>query len=146
METLTPGNEPTQAPKQESVLEDIFDTREYDKKIKQAQNGLFIVAAIYLLVGIIQIFSDDSEDWLINTGVIVVVAAIFIALALWAKYKPLTALIIALALYLLIFILNGISDPSLLLKGVLYKAAMVVLLIKGIVAANDAQQIKKIGK
>jgi len=143
METLTPGSE---QPQQQSVLEDVFDTRAYNKKIKQAQNGLYIVAAIYLIVGIIQLFTDNSEDWGINIGIIVAVAAIFIALAFWAKYNPLPALIIALGLYLLIFILNGIADPSLLIKGILYKAAMVVLLIKGIIAANDAQQIKKIGK
>lgn len=143
MQTPAPVNE---QPQQESFLEEIFDTRAYDKKIKQAQNGLFVVAVIYLLAGIVQIFADDSEDWLINIGVTVVVAAIFLALAFWVKKNPLPALVIAITLYFAIIIFNAIAEPASLVRGLFFKAAMVVLLIKGIIAADEARQLKKISR
>ncbi len=131
---------------QKNLLDDVLDTAQYDKKVKQAQNALFIVTVVYLIGGIIQIFTDNSEEWLINLSIIVVIALMFLGLGLWCKYKPVVALIIALVLYLGIFILTAVANPASIFRGLYFKAIIVVLLIKGIIAANDAQQIKKLGK
>lgn len=143
METPPPENQQHQ---QEDLLNEVIDTGEYDKKIKDAQNALLIVSGINLISGIVQILTDNSEAWLFALGIFVVIAGLFAALAFWAKYKPFAALLIGLILYIGIFILFAVLDPSSIIRGIIFKAIVVIYLIKGLIAANDAQQIKNLAK
>jgi hypothetical protein len=74
------------------------------------------------------------EPW----GVLLVnliIAAIMLVLALWAKSKPLPAVLIATATYIVVLVADGIADPSSLAKGWLIKLIIIAFLIKGIKAA-----------
>jgi len=127
-------------------VNDVIDTSVYDKKVKDAQNAIFIVAGVQLVFGVILAFAGNEE--LRNFQIIfsVIVSAIFFGLAFWSKRMPFTALIIALSLYLLIQILNAINDYSTIYKGIIIKAFIIFYLIKGIGAAKAAQDLKKLVK
>lgn len=142
METLNP--EPEQQPI--NMLDDVLDTREYDAKVKSAQNAIFVVAGIQVVFGIIMAFVGPEELRNIEIGIAVVIGAIFFGLGLWCKRKPLVAIIIALVLYAALLLLDAIYNPSTLIKGVIVKVAVIVYLVKGINAAKAAQDIKNIGR
>jgi len=144
METLTPNEE--QPEQQSDFLDDIIDTREYDKKIKSAQNTIFIVAGVQLIFGLIVAFTGPEEVQNIQIGVAVVISAIFFGLGLWCKKKPFTAIIIALTVYSLLLISDAIYDPATIVKGAIVKAFIIIYLAKGIGAAKTAQEIRNIGK
>ena len=61
--------------------------------------------------------------------------AIFVVLAVLAKFLPIVAASIALALYGAFLCLQAIASPALLFKGWLFKGPIVVLLIVAFVVA-----------
>ena len=74
------------------------------------------------------------EPW----GVLIVnliLAAIMVALAVWAKYKPLAAVLVATATYIVVIAYAGITDPATLAQGWIVKLVIIAFLIKGIKAA-----------
>ena len=76
----------------------------------------------------------EWEPW----GVLIVnliLAAIMLALALWARRSPLPAVLIATATYLVLIVGNAIGDPRTLAQGWIIKIIVIAFLIKGIKAA-----------
>ena len=74
------------------------------------------------------------EPW----GVLIVnliLAAIMVGLALWAKRKPLAAVLVATATYIVVIVYGGIVDPATLAQGWIIKLIIIAFLIKGIKAA-----------
>jgi hypothetical protein len=74
------------------------------------------------------------EPW----GVLIVnlvLAAIMVGLALWAKVKPLAAVLVATATYIVVIVYGGIVDPASLAQGWIIKLIIIGFLIKGIKAA-----------
>ena len=141
METPAPESEQKQ-----DMLDDVLDTREYDKKVKSAQTTIFIVAGIQLVFGLFVAFTGNDDIMAIQIGVAVVIAAIFFGLGMWCKSKPFTAIIIALSLYVGLWILDAVYDPTNLVKGILVKVFIVIYLVKGISAAKAAQDIKNMAR
>jgi len=64
-----------------------------------------------------------------------ILAAIMLALALWARRSPLPAVLIAAATYVVVIAANAISDPATLGQGLVMKIIVIAFLIKGIKAA-----------
>ncbi|NJE06759.1 hypothetical protein E3E36_11570, partial [Thermococcus sp. M36] len=90
---------------QTSLLdESIIDTTEYDKKVKKARTTIFVVAVIQLLLGVFLAFKYDGLQMYISVGITAVIALVFVLLGLWCKSKPLTAIIIALSLYVVLWL------------------------------------------
>lgn len=143
METPLADNE---QPQNQDLLNDVIDTSVYDKKVKDAQKAIFVVAGVQLVFGVVMAFV--GEEYLRNTMLItaVVVSIVFFGLGLWSKKMPLTALIVPFTLYALLLITDAIYDPTTLYKGVILKAFIIFYLIKGIGAAKAAQDLKKLEK
>lgn len=132
-----------ETPKEESIFEDIeVDTSAYQKHIRRARILLFIIAGLQLIVGILLGISGEP-DYEIEVGVQVVIGLVFAGLAFWTKYKPYAALMIALVLYVGIFLLSAIVEPARIMSGIFIKIVIVVLLIRGISNARDAEEMKK---
>jgi hypothetical protein len=125
--------------------EEEFSMQGYDKHIRQARNAIFFAAGVLgLNLLILAITAPDSYEYLWLDFVIWgLFIAGFIALGLWTKKKPYYAIIGALILYSVFIILNAVIDISTLPKGIIFKVIIIVLLIKGINDARDAQQMKK---
>jgi hypothetical protein len=64
-----------------------------------------------------------------------ILAAIMLALSLWARRSPLPAVLIATATYAVVLVAGAISDPATLAQGWLVKIIIIAFLIKGIKAA-----------
>jgi hypothetical protein len=64
-----------------------------------------------------------------------VLAAVMLALMVWGKRAPLPAVIVAMATYLVVQVLNGIVDPSTIAQGVVVKVVIIGVFIRGIKAA-----------
>lgn len=138
----------TSTNKNETIITDSYydyrkdQLRLLDKKINKSRNTIFIVAGITLVGGLLQLavtrsFSYDEALF------IVIIAAVFAGLGFFAKYQPFGALVIALIIYVGMWLVTIMIDPSYLVKGILIKALIIYYLASGIPHANEAEKIKK---
>ncbi|MBC7934787.1 MAG: hypothetical protein H7Y86_05425 [Rhizobacter sp.] len=125
--------------------EEEFSMQGYDKHIRQARNTIFFVAGI-LVINVIILFSAIPAGYeylwldLVIWGTFI---AGFIFLGFYCKKKPYYAIIGALCLYGLFVALNAFLDISTLYKGIIMKIIIIVLLIKGLNNAKEAQEMEK---
>lgn len=133
----------------EPIGESIFTPQEfsmqgYDKHIRQARNAIFAVAGI-LVINVLVLFFNIPESyeylWL-DFAIWGSFIAGFTFLALYTKKKPYYAIVGALCLYAAFIILNAVIDASTLYKGILFKIIIVVLLVKGVNDAREAQALQ----
>jgi hypothetical protein len=68
-----------------------------------------------------------------------VVAGLMGGLWLWARRAPLPAICCAFALFVVIYVVSAVLDPSSLWKGILLKVVSIVVLYKGLRAALAAR-------
>lgn len=121
-----------------------IDLADFHKNIKSATNSLYWVAGLFALGGIIGGFMlQDKSEIVGHLIVYVILIAIFLALAVWGKQKPLPALISGLSLYVFVQVANAILEPASILSGIIVKIIIIAMLIKGIKAALEADKIKK---
>jgi len=131
---------------EESIFSaDEFSLKGYDKHIRQARNAIFAVAGL-LLVNVAILYNTVPAgyeyiwlDFLIWGAFITG----FIFLGFYTKKKPYYAIVGALCLYAAFIILNAVFDLSTLYKGVLFKIIIIVILVKGINDAKEAQELQK---
>jgi len=131
--------------KNESIFNpDEFSLKGYDKHIRQARNAIFVVAAILVVNLVILGYSiPASYDYfwmdIVIWGLFI---AGFIFLGFWTKKKPYYAIVGALVLYLVFIILNAVLDITTLYKGIILKIIVIVILVKGINDAKEAQEMQ----
>ena len=114
------------------------------KKIKNAQTTLFVLAGIFLVVGVIYYFVVGQND--LGFAVLIqqlILAAVFLALGGWAKNKPVVALISGLVLFILVQLIAIVEDPTNIFKGIILKIVVIIYLVKGLQSAIEAEKIKK---
>ncbi len=131
-------------PTPESIFtEQEFSMQGYDKHIRQARNAIYTVAAMLAINLAIYSFNipEGYEYFWIDFAVWSAFIAGFILLAIYTKKKPYYAIVGALCLYAAFVILNAVIDSSTLYKGLIFKIIIVVLLIKGINDAREAQEL-----
>jgi hypothetical protein len=75
----------------------------------------------------------------ILAGVVIVIALIFAGLGFWARFQPLAAGSVGLALYLLFFLLDFLANPQFVLQGILVKIAIVMGLVRAVTLAAQAR-------
>lgn len=132
-----------ETPQEESVFNEAdFSMKGYDKHIRTARIILFIIAGLQL-IAIFLLPDMPEEARMISIGVYVFFAAVFAGLAIWSKYKPFAALLTALIVYLAIYVVSGIIDPSYFIKGILIKIVIVIMLILGVRNAKEGEDLKK---
>ena len=72
------------------------------------------------------------------------ISAIFTGLAFLTKQQPMTAIIIALVLFLGIWVLTIVlTGPEQIYRGLLVRAIIVYFLIKGIGHAKEAERLRR---
>lgn len=74
------------------------------------------------------------EPW----GVLIsnaVLAAVMAALAVWGKRWPLPAVVVAMATYAVVIVMNAIADPATIGQGIILKVIIVAIFLRGIKAA-----------
>jgi hypothetical protein len=72
------------------------------------------------------------------------IAAIFVGLAFLTSKKPLTAILIALALFIALWILDvAVIGLQQIYRGILVRGIIIYFLITGIKHAREAERIRK---
>lgn len=132
-------------PKKEETIfpEEEFSMEGYDKHIRNARITLFIIAALQLVpVFVMGNLNSDARAFVI--GVSVLTAVVFAGLAYWTRFKPFTALLIALIVYIGIILVNVVlGGIGTILQGLVLKVIIVMLLILGLKNAKEAEDMKK---
>lgn len=121
----------------------------YELTIKKARNALFWVAGLVFLAEIISTIRDSSGFDMFVFVFALLISGIFIALALWTKKKPYTALLTGLVLYIayILFVagINGYVDGTTgflkgIFSGIIAKAIILGILIRAIPDARALQE------
>jgi len=125
--------------------EEEFSTKGYDKHIRQARNAIFIAAGVLVLnLIILGVSVPDAYEYLwIDILIWGAFIAGFILLGFWTKKKPYTAIVSALILYIVFIIFNAVLDMTTIYKGIILKIVIIVLLVKGINDAREAQRMQE---
>ncbi|HTF58198.1 MAG TPA: zinc-ribbon domain-containing protein [Planctomycetota bacterium] len=74
-----------------------------------------------------------------------VLALCFFGLWIWAKHRPLPATLAALILYVTVLVASGVFDPTMLVKGIIVKAAIILFLVKAVDSARKFQRMQEHG-
>jgi uncharacterized membrane protein len=121
-----------------------WDLKDLDQKIHNARLTLWIIAGLTFLFAIINYFSHSDNDEAILLLILnIVIAIVFLLISSWAKEKPFSALILGLVAYVglnLYFIMEGRQELNFAAIG---KLIIVALLVKGIISAREAEEMKK---
>lgn len=107
-----------------------------EKTVNNAKWYLYAIAAISLISGAIM---GDSTAFLI----LGFFAAVFVGLAIWSVYNPFAALLTGLLIYLSLWLMDIIVDPTYIFKGIIIKLIIVIGLIKGIRDARNNERLSK---
>jgi hypothetical protein len=114
------------------------------KKIESARNTLYVLAALFMVMGLVLFFMNPTEDTaaailITNT----VVAVIFLLLGYWSAKKPVASIISGMVLYVLVQLMTMVDDPLNIFKGIILKIIIISYLIKGLMSALEAEKIQK---
>jgi hypothetical protein len=120
-----------------------------ERTVKKARNALFWTAGLLLAGEIISSFRGGYDLSPYVIGVIIIEVGTFIALALWTKKKPYTAIItgiiIFIALQLFSAVITGKEEGAtgifkVLVSGILVKIVILVALFRAVGDAKELQQ------
>ena len=121
-----------------------LDIDDYNKKTKVAGNYLFILAALFVIAGLVAAaFGKDREVANVQLALDLILAVIFIALGAYSRRKPLACLISGLSLYIIVQLLNAVYSPITLVQGIIFKIIIIGFLVKGIKSAIEVDKIRK---
>jgi hypothetical protein len=114
-----------------------------EARIKKARNAIFAIAIVFLvseLIGMAAAHALTTAGIVITAGI----AAIFVGLGFLTKKQPLTAILIALILFVGLWILAIIvTGPEQIYKGILVRGIIIYFLVTGIKHAREAERIRK---
>jgi len=123
-----------------------LNRREYEKRIKDATNTLYYLAGVLVFWDIILFFAvKDDPDVLSYVIPDVILAIVFLTLGGYAHNNPFTCIISGIVLYIIIQIMNIVSDPSSFASPITIavKTGIIAFLIKGIKSAIEGEKLRK---
>src|SRR5262245_4786464 len=108
---------------QQSELENV------EKKVRKARNALFVVGALSLVANLILLGLDDQLSGFPLVFALMI-SAVFIGLGFLTKKQPFTSIIIGLAIYVGLWILDMIVGGSeYITKGLFLRIAIIYFLV-----------------
>jgi hypothetical protein len=98
-----------------------------EKRVREARNVLFIIAAFTVIQGFIQYYKQASGMLLM---IDLIMAGTYAGLAFWARHKAFAAIFTGLLIYLSVIILNAVFVPMSILSGIILKIIFIGAFIK----------------
>lgn len=121
-----------------------LELSEMQRKIKNASTSIFVIAGFTAVMSVILYFTmPEDQNPFAMMLVNLVVAGIFTGLGFWCKQQPVAAIISALSLYIILWVVSVIENPLNIFSGIIIKILIIGYLIKGLNSAFEAQKIKK---
>ena len=143
-ETLSPDQQQDQ-----NVISDYYqgyqklELQSAETEIKKARNAIIAIAAL-IVVGNLILMSIDNSFNTVSIVIMLILTGIFIGLTFFTKKQPLTAIIIALVLFIGLWISDIVlAGVEYIYKGIIVKIIILSFLIKGIKHAREAERIRK---
>ncbi len=123
-----------------------LEMKGHENGIKKARTALFATAVLLLIGEIITANAIGAEFTPLLIGIIAIEVGVFVALALWTKTKPFTAIVVGLILFILYWVLGiALNGGEGIYKGALIKVIIIVLLASALKPARDWERLKKNG-
>ena len=130
-----------------------LQSQELAKKTRSAAGALLAVAIIQTLVGLLMFFvvkaqvANDPTLEIDPVFFIVLggVAAIFWGLWFWARKNPLPAAIVGLVLFLTLWFVDILVDPTQIARGIIVKIIVIAVLVKAIKAGAQHRKLMQQG-
>jgi len=145
---MTESNTPNQNQEQ-NVLSDYLEGYQHlelqsaENNVRKARNAIFVIAGLILLSSLILMGASDSFTPF-NIAFAMIASGIFVALGFLTKKQPLTSIIIALILFVGLWISDIVLvGPEYIIKGIIVKGAIVYFLVTGIKHAKEAERLRK---
>lgn len=133
----------TETPTLFSDVNDVVDTEQYEKSLRNARNWLYVIGGLQIIMGFIEYGTITEQQIAIAAFCIdAFIGALFLALALWSRKKPVVAFTTALVCYIVVVTGLAVLDPSNLFRGMLIKIFAVIALVKANKAARQYEAIK----
>ena len=121
-----------------------IDINSFNKRLSRAGNSLYYLAAIFVIFGLIYYFTKESDQ---NAFAVLItnliLAAVFLALGGYSRKKPLACIVSGLSLYVILIILNAVTNPASLVSGIIFKIIIIGYMINGIKSAIEIEKLKK---
>ncbi len=151
------NNQP-QRPQEDLISDYVNEIQEMDmeynqRSVKKARNALYVVAVLVFLGEMIAMFRSEEGFNSLTLIIAILEAGIFVALALWTKRKPHTAIVTGITAYIGLILLavayNGYVEGAGAaitagVSGIIVKIAILVTLFKALSDAKAIQNYKKI--
>lgn len=109
----------------------------YDEKdLYKSQWYLYAVAFLNFLSGII----IGEPDFIFVSAFFCVV---YIGLGIWSRFNPFAALLVGLLIYITMWIISIIANPSFIILGIIIKIIIIGGLVRGIINAGKIERAKR---
>ena len=129
----------------QGLLDDVVDTEQYQKSMRNARVWLYVIAGFQLLMGVLEYYqADERTEGIVAFCIDAFIALLFLALALWSRKHPVqafTSALIAYAVFLLVFAYFDIAN---LYRGVIFKVLIILALVKANKDARKYEQAKSL--
>ncbi len=112
------------------------------KKIKVSRVMLYLLAGL-TPVGVLFSFLNDDAHFteVFIQGMTLMI--VYLAVASYSIYNPHVGITLGLLVFLLVQIFYALMDYSILMKGLIFKIAILFFLARGVVAAFELKKINK---
>jgi hypothetical protein len=121
-----------------------LQVKELNEKASYASITFYVIAGVLLLSGLLSfafnVQNNDSAGELIIYGIL---SISFLLLGVWSNKKPVAAIICGLSLYIIFILLQAMVAVSGIFSGIILKVLVIAGLIRALVAALEAEEIKK---
>jgi peptidoglycan/LPS O-acetylase OafA/YrhL len=127
---------------------------ELKKKMRKASGALLAVAILQTILGPVMLMMAKAdaerkagagavfEIQPLAYAIVFGVAAAFFALYVWSRVQPFAAAIVGLVLFISIWLMDVIADPTMIAKGILIKIIVIVVLVKAIQAGSEYRKLQ----
>lgn len=113
------------------------------KKIKRVKVMLYILGGLNVLVGLIIALADAIPDAVFVGIGSIIVGGVMFACSAWVEKNPVTGILVAFSVYMLLIIANAILEPASIYRGIIFKIIIIGVFIKGIKSAYDYREYTK---
>jgi hypothetical protein len=127
---------------------------ELKKKMRKASGALLAVAILQTIFGPVMLMmaKADAERQAgagavfeikpVAYAIVFGIAAAFFALFVWSRFQPFAAAIVGLVLFISIWLMDIIADPTMIAKGILVKIIVIAVLVKAIQAGSEYRKLQ----
>ena len=140
------------SPGSENEIADYYDgikkleMQGYETGIKKARTALFVTAALIFIGEMISASVSGLGLTPLLIGIALIEAAIFVALALWTKTKPYTAIITGLIIFILMWVAAvALTDGKAAYSGIIMRIVIISYLVSAMKPARAWEEAKKNG-